>query len=395
MRTRRNVSVRGILGTMAWAVAGASMTTFGGASALGASLTLPNTQHPNPNLSSHFTLSFPDYGGVADGGRITQTDFVLEIDPALGTARFEHYRQFVEPITMPGGYSTGNLIIEIEHPSSGVFDRESGEFRIDGDEYVIYFEGDLSAFGLTSPFRLPNPSCGTVEFDSATAGATRTDWTGSGVLPGFFPVPFSFTCSVNGAFTLEAATTYIAASNPFGNAVDAGRPHVPQDDTAWEGWAQVELTLNAAPNAPITPESIAVLEVGGDGFAPTVLAVQPVGSNGVLVTLSEPIEPGAWTQLTHAASGTSVCLASLPADVNADRVSNGADIDELAAGLDAFNEILQPWQCDVDRSGSCTPSDLLAAVDVLNGAASFRVWYQAELAASPCGDPVTASCVEN
>ncbi len=44
-----------------------------------------------------------------------------------------------------------------------------------------------------------------------------------------------------------------------------------------------------------------------------------------------------------------------------------------------------PLECDADRSGRCTPRDLLRVADLLNGAAMYDVWELENVL--PCSSP--------
>ena len=70
----------------------------------------------NPTVPSAFALDFGAFGRSI--GHISFMDIELEIDADTGEARFERYYQEVDPLTLPGGISTGNLTIEILAGSS-------------------------------------------------------------------------------------------------------------------------------------------------------------------------------------------------------------------------------------------------------------------------------------
>lgn len=349
---------------------------------------LPNLQSRTANSS--FVLDFGALGGVATAN-ISSTYIRLEVDPAAGTARFATYVQFVDPILMPDGSSTGPITVVVERPGVGTFDRSSGTFNIPNDEYVIYFEGDLSSFGITSPFRLPSPSAGVVEFNTAASGVTRMEWAGETALPSPFEpgafIPLAYTCTVNGAFTLESNATWVMRSSPEGRIIDARQPHPLDDPAVWQGYESIDLTFNAPLNEALTAEDIAVTEVGGDGIPPNVIDVLPVDDRTYRITFDEPLEPAAWTRIEVPEidqSRGSVCIGSLPGDVNGDRFSNVADLISLVDSLRGATAPLALHQCDIDRSGVCTPADLVTLINLLTGARAFDVWHGASLAAPDC-----------
>ncbi len=160
----------------------------------------------DPAQVSAFTLNFGELGGVSSAS-IARTDYELELDAPLGLARFANYRQEVRPLTLPGGFSTGNIIVEVVAGSSqGSFDPRTGQFTT-SELYAVYFEGDLSAYGLTSPVILPSTSAGAVAISPETGGTIRMAWVGQGELADPFDpnsrVSFTYTCDVNTVFVAE------------------------------------------------------------------------------------------------------------------------------------------------------------------------------------------------
>lgn len=163
----------------------------------------------DPTLPSSFALDFGAQGGVSSAN-IAVTDIQFEVDADQGTARFVDYYQEVEPLALPGGYSTGSMTIEIVGESSiGWYDQLTGEFNTE-DTYAIHFEGDLSAFGLESPVLLQSSSAGIVTVSPGSDGQVSMDWFGEGVLANPFDpqqwLEFTYTCSVAAAFTPEPVT---------------------------------------------------------------------------------------------------------------------------------------------------------------------------------------------
>lgn len=156
-------------------------------------------------LKSYFELDFGALGGKAVGG-ITRTDVVMryQFDDAAPDARFLAYDQDVNELILPGGISTGAIRVEILtsqfsdlefDPATGV-----GEFTTD-DLYAVHFEGDLSMFGIESPFILPSVSTGTIEFETAATGNIDMEWEGSGQLGEGGPV-FTYRCVIHTIFAL-------------------------------------------------------------------------------------------------------------------------------------------------------------------------------------------------
>ncbi len=154
----------------------------------------------NPADPSSFSLDFgPEMGGISSA-TITSTEYLLRIDAQGGTARFVNYYQQVEPLTLPGGISTGNIVVQIVPGSStGTFDPATGEFTT-SEQYEIHFGADLSLFGLVSPVTLPSASVGVV--DSTGSPATiEMIWDGVGQLANpadpANPITFTYQCRVN------------------------------------------------------------------------------------------------------------------------------------------------------------------------------------------------------
>ncbi len=162
----------------------------------------------DPLQDSYFTLDFGKMGGVAEA-LISQTYYILELDGDAGTAGFLTYHQEIDELILPGGISTGALTIEIvEGSSSGTYDVSTGIFTTE-EVYLVYFEGDLSMFGIESPFVLPSTSTGVVTHDTYVTGGVSMEWAGEDELYNpsdpKSPLTFSYTCDVSAQFA-HAAT---------------------------------------------------------------------------------------------------------------------------------------------------------------------------------------------
>lgn len=109
------------------------------------------------------------------------------------------------------------------------------------------------------------------------------------------------------------------------------------------------------------------------------------------ITLQRPITPGAVTTLTYVDNdlvehqGTFIAH---PANVDADAVASPLDILEMVDCC--LNGICSPawgaYSCDVDQSGGIHPPDLIALIDLLNGAGPLDSWNGTALPAlgEPC-----------
>ncbi len=162
------------------------------------------------SIPSYFTLNFPVLGELGrNDALIARTDLELEIDAVAGTARFVRYEQDVDPLTLPGGISTGNLRIEIvPNSSTGTFDPATGQF-LTSETYLVHFDGDLSAYGLMSPVALPSSSTGFASVASTTSGQVDFRWDGVGQLANPFApgtmIDFTYICSLFASFAPQAS----------------------------------------------------------------------------------------------------------------------------------------------------------------------------------------------
>lgn len=169
----------------------------------------------------------------------------------------------------------------------------------------------------------------------------------------------------------------ILFSDPPSNSIDARQPfHI--DGTNPQGWDRVVLTFNGSTSG-LTSADFSTSFEGGSGSAPLVVQVVSNG-NACTVILSDMISVGGWTTVQHNASGTSVRLGYLPADVNNDRTSSPVDILALIDFLNGVT-MLAPYQTDVDRSDATNPADILRVIDLLNGADAYPPFLFASLPA--------------
>ena len=164
----------------------------------------------------------------------------------------------------------------------------------------------------------------------------------------------------------------IVVTDPPDGAIDARRPLDPLTSLPL-GWTTLEITLTDD-LCSVAPADFLVALEGGKSEAPTVSFVDQLDPTRFLVTLSKPIEPGAWTIVTHVGSGLSTRIGFLPGDVNGDGTSDGNDILALMDALAGVGDELPVWAVDADRSGQTVPPDLLELVDVLEGTGSSPGW---------------------
>jgi hypothetical protein len=160
----------------------------------------------DPQVESWFTIDFGEEYGGARSAYITQTSFVLDLLPSRGVARFVEYHQNVEPLELPGGHSTGNMVITVVPGSSGgSFDASTDTFTTQ-ELYRIDFDGDLSFYDLYSPIYLPGASSGALD---RTGGKISQRWEGEGELDNPFdpenPIRFEYVCTVNTVYEEQEA----------------------------------------------------------------------------------------------------------------------------------------------------------------------------------------------
>lgn len=183
-----------------------------------------------------------------------------------------------------------------------------------------------------------------------------------------------FTNVDGGSLGLTAGTGAIAivSSIPPHGAIDARQPSN-VDGTNPVGWDSIDLAFSG-PVAGLTDGDFTIDQLGGILPPPGIASVSVLDPNTLRVTLTSRIEPGARTTVTHTASGTSVTLGSLPADVNSDGTSSPVDILALIDSLNGVGVPRPIWSTDINRSGLAEPSDILRVIDLLNGAGAFDVW---------------------
>lgn len=162
----------------------------------------------------------------------------------------------------------------------------------------------------------------------------------------------------------------IVASEPPNGAIDARIPSDPAATMGF-GWNTVQISLNGEV-CGATPSDFTVIEENGAPPAPGVMDVVQLTPSSYELVLTDMLEPGAWTTVTHVPSGSSTRIGFLPGDVNGNKASNVADVAALVAILDGASNT--EWSSDIDRSGSVTAADLITLVDVLNGAQAYIDW---------------------
>ena len=166
----------------------------------------------------------------------------------------------------------------------------------------------------------------------------------------------------------------VTVTDPPNGAIDARKPHE-ADGSSPYGWETVDLTFDG-PIMYLTALDFETAEDGADGIPPTVTCAEYVEPQTVRLHLSEMIEVGAWTTVTHAGSGTGVTLGYLPADADGSGVANANDIVVVVDAVSASGPL---YQFDTDRSGTITANDIVTLIDLLKGAEEYDAYFGAAL----------------
>jgi hypothetical protein len=181
------------------------------------------------------------------------------------------------------------------------------------------------------------------------------------------------------AWSFRTAPSLLAAE-PEACSVDARQPADPDGFVANDWWTAVTLTFDGSTVGALPEDFTAETDPGGVAVA--VDEVIPVGDTAE-VRFGEVIPAGEWTCLFHRASASEVCLGSLPGDVGGDRLTDEVDVGMLIGCLNDGG--CDPWQCDLDRQGICTPADVTRWVDLVTGAGVYDPWQDVSLTACPSG----------
>jgi|GEM_PF-2992419 len=206
-------------------------------------------------------------------------------------------------------------------------------------------------------------------------------WATAAATPGT-NAPLNITVQEGADCSLE--TNSICDSVPPSGAIDARQPHEVNSATPAQGLNSIEVVMC---NASVTADTgaFSLTEVGGDGVPPNISGATVIASDTVRLDFDAPIEPGAWTVVTHNASGTSTCVGFGPADANQDGISNASDINAL---INSINNVpgfgLPSYATDINRTEVTNPQDISRLIDLLNGAGTYTEYLGATLPPNPC-----------
>lgn len=168
----------------------------------------------------------------------------------------------------------------------------------------------------------------------------------------------------------------VAWLDPPDGVIDARQPHEVDDAAARLGINQ--LTVRAPRNAG--EDCWSLREAGNPGEPNTIVGVDPNGDGTYTIRLDHPLRPGFVTSVTYM-SASGCCdstghFAHLPADTNADGMSDARDISMLVDCC--LNQTCSPpfgdYTCDIDQSRQRGARDVIRLIDLLNGAGNFEAW---------------------
>ena len=182
----------------------------------------------------------------------------------------------------------------------------------------------------------------------------------------------------------ETAVSRLTQAVPPSGAIDARQPHALDDPLVRFGWTEIILTFECHIADPSPFDFVLSASDSGRG-APEVENVVLLDGHSVRLELSRPLDPGAWTVVTHEPTGERVCFGYLPGDVSGDGLTAISDIAALIDSINRVEGLSRPsYAADIDRSGVIGPQDVLRLIDLLNGAATLDPWITRTLGVSPC-----------
>ncbi|MCH8252388.1 MAG: hypothetical protein IID36_08060, partial [Planctomycetes bacterium] len=197
----------------------------------------------------------------------------------------------------------------------------------------------------------------------------------------------------------------ILNADPADGTTDARQPFGPGDDpsdpAARQGIGSAgEPIVLALDVVGLGAECFAICESNPDAVlgANAIASVTEGPPGTYAIVLNHAIAPGEVSNIRVGGTATVVYL-SLPADSNADDVSNANDVLAL---IDALNGVIVPpfgvYSVDIDHSGAFNASDVLRIIDLLNGGGNLDEWLGATApsndACQSCG-PGAGDCCEN
>ena len=186
------------------------------------------------------------------------------------------------------------------------------------------------------------------------------------------------------ACEVEPCPVGIVSTTPPLCAIDARYPHDPASVTPRLGFNNLLMQFNLDPGALTCADFTLSAVPSGPGL----VTCGGVNCNSSLkqctmtFTNNNAIQTSKWTCVQHNASTDKACIGALPADADSSRASAPLDVDAIMDHLDA-SIALDIWECDIDRSTRCAPPDIIAALDLLNGAGLFAPFNSVSLPICP------------
>jgi len=262
----------------------------------------------------------------------------------------------------------------------GSLDQNEGGQVDDGSEFY------LGTFTLeVGPF-----ACGTFSFSGITSGLGGSSIlvapdNSISVTPSF--VPLELDTGACGPIPTDALAIC---------SIDARYPHAPESVTPSFVGGSFELSFDVNPVGLSASDFAAPFTVPPTfPNPPTITSVQ-VQRSSATITLSSDFEMGKWTCIRHIDTNRTFCRAVLPGDSDQSQLVEIADLDALLVNLDppaiVNGEPYVPLAlpaCDIDRSGRCSPIDLLGSINLLGGAQTFFPGFLGDSQSGVCpGVPV-------
>ncbi len=173
----------------------------------------------------------------------------------------------------------------------------------------------------------------------------------------------------------------LLSADPDSCTIDPAQPSRP-DGTGVAGITSI--TLHYSANVFGLDLDDFLIDTTPGNFAPPTGATLTINGPDVIFEFDAPVPAREWTCITDLFYGGMVCVASLPGDVDASRVTSAApdgDVDTLIANLVTPN--LPLARCDINRSGACTPLDLMREIDLLIGAQEYIEWQGRNIPSCP------------
>ncbi len=171
------------------------------------------------------------------------------------------------------------------------------------------------------------------------------------------------TCGLDTCPSLLSAT-------PESCSIDPAQPSLP-DGAGMMGISSITLTYSNNVFG-LTIDDFLIDATPGNASPPAVVGFAISGAE-ITFDFETPIPTREWICITDLFYGGMICVAAQPGDVDGNRlVAPGDDVDALVGHLVA--PVLPLRQCDIDRSGVCSPLDIMREIDLLNGAESYIEW---------------------